>query len=176
MSYFAAAVVRGPGGWTSSEVDLSGVADIEEVADRLRDVDGAGGVAVMFVESDDSYLVILRVDEDDDLRVFGSDAMFAEESRLGALLLGDVEEPVLEIEDVIEADEESDDDEESDAAPPAPTDADPVGDADLLADLGVPAHKLLQLCAHEGMLPSDITAEICQLMGCADEMEELREA
>jgi hypothetical protein len=26
------------------------------------------------------------------------------------------------------------------------------------------------------MLPSDITAEICQLMGCADEMEELREA
>jgi putative tRNA adenosine deaminase-associated protein len=148
------------------------VADIEEVADRLRDVDGAGGVAVMFVESDDSYLVILRVDEDDDLRVFGSDAMFAEESRLGALLLGDVEEPVLEIEDVTEADE----DEESDAAPPAPTDADPVGDADLLADLGVPAHKLLQLCAHEGMLPSDITAEICQLMGCADEMEELREA
>jgi len=102
--------------------------------------------------------------------------MFAEESRLGALLLGDVEEPVLEIEDVTEADEETDEDEESDAAPPAPTDADPVGDADLLADLGVPAHKLLQLCAHEGMLPSDITAEICQLMGCADEMEELREA
>ena len=176
MAYFAAAVVRGPGGWTSSEVDLSGVADIEEVADRLRDVDGAGDVAVMFVESDDSYLVILRLDEDDELRVFGSDAMFAEESRLGALLLGDVEEPVLEIEDVTDVDEDAEEDEDTAVAPAVAADADPVGDADLLADLGVPAHKLLQLCAHEGMLPSDITAEICQLMGCADEMEELREA
>ena len=131
----------------------------------------------MFVESDDSYLVILRLDEGDDLRVFGSDAVFAEESRLGALLLGDIEEPVLEIEDVAEADDDADDDDESrDAAPPAPADADPVGDADLLADLGVPAHQLLELCAHEGMLPADITAEICELMGCADEIEELREA
>ena len=176
MSYFAAAVVRGSSGWTSSEVDLSGVADIEEVADRLRDLDGASSAAVMFVESDDSYLVILRLDEEDDLRVFGSDAVFAEESRLGALLLGDVEEPVLEIEDVIDVEETADEDDESPTVPAAPPDADPVGDADLLADLGVPGHKLLQLCAHEGMLPSDITAEICQMMGCADEMEELREA
>jgi len=36
VSYFAAAVVRGPKGWSSAEVDLSGAADIEEVADRLR--------------------------------------------------------------------------------------------------------------------------------------------
>jgi putative tRNA adenosine deaminase-associated protein len=177
VSYFAAAVVRGSTGWISSEIDLSGAADIEEVADRLRDVDGDASVAVMFVESDDIYLVILRLDEEDDLRVFGSDAMFAEESRLGALLLGDVEEPVLEIEDVADLDEDAeDDDEESDAVPAAPAEVDPVGDPDLLADLGVPAHRLLQLCAHEGMLPSDITAEICSLMGCADEMEELREA
>ena len=47
----------------------------------------------------------------------------------------------------------------SDSSPPP--DADPVGDADLLADLGVPATRLLTLCAHEGMLPSDITAELC---------------
>ncbi len=174
MSYFAAAVVRGSNGWTSSEFDLSGVADIEEVADRLRDIDAAATVSVMFVESDDSYLAIVRLDEDDELRIFGSDAMFAEESRLGALLLGDVEEPVIEIDDI--TDESETEEEGSDAAPASPTDADPVGDADLLADLGVPAHRLIQLCTQEGMLPSDMTAEICQLMGCADEMEELREA
>jgi putative tRNA adenosine deaminase-associated protein len=170
VSYFAAAVVSGPKGWSSSEVDLAGVADLEEVADRLRDVDPTANNSVLFIESDDSYLVILRVDESDDLRVFGSDAAFAEESRLGALLLGDVEEPVLDIEEV-EAESE-----DTDASTAAAADADPVGDADLLADLGVPAHKLLQLSAREGMMPADITAEICELMGCADEMEELREA
>jgi putative tRNA adenosine deaminase-associated protein len=60
--------------------------------------------------------------------------------------------------------------------PPLAPDADPAGDADLLSDLGVPAGTLLELCAHEGMLPSDITAEVCQAIGCGDEVEELREA
>lgn len=182
MSYFAAAVVRGPKGWASAEVDLSGAADIEEVADRLRDVDDDAQVSVMFVESDDAYLVILRLHEGEDLRVFGSDAAFAEESRLGALLLGDIEEPVLEIEDVdteepVDEDPDDPDDADDEVVPGVlAADADPVGDADLLADLGVPAHHLLQLCAHEGMLPADLTAEICQAMGCANEIEELREA
>ncbi len=175
MSYFAAAAVRGPKGWSSAEVDLSGVADIEEVADRLRDVDNEADVSLLFVESDDAYLVILRLDEGEDLRIFGNDAAFAEESRLGALLLGDVEEPVLEIEDVDAATTPTEED-ESEERPAAEPDADPVGDADLLADLGMPAHQLLQLCAHEGLLPADVTAEVCQRLGCADEIEELREA
>ena len=145
MSYFAAAVVRGPKGWAAAEVDLAGAADIEEVADRLRDVDNDADVSVMFVESDDSYLVIMRLDDGEDLRVFGSDKAFAEESRLGALLLGDVEEPVLEIEDVNGSDEPDGEDEEAEEPTAAEPDADPVGDADLLADLGVPAHKLLEL-------------------------------
>ena len=54
--------------------------------------------------------------------------------------------------------------------------AEPAGDADLLDDLGVPAGRLLELCAQEGMLPADITAELCQAIGCGDEVEELREA
>jgi len=46
----------------------------------------------------------------------------------------------------------------------------------LLSDLGVPASRLLALCGREGMLPADVTAEVCQLVGCGDEVEELREA
>ena len=173
VSYFAAAVVRGSGGWAASEIDLNGAADIDEVADRLRDVDPDAEVSLMFVESDDVYLAILRLDDGEDLRVFGSDSAFAEESRLGALLLGEVEEPALEIDDVAAGPaEESDDEPEQPAAEP---DADPMGDADLLADLGVPAQHLLNLCTSEGMLPSDVTAELCQALGCGDELEELRE-
>lgn len=168
-AHFAAAVVRGKAGWSAQELDLGAVADVDEVADMLRDVDPDASVSLLVVEADDTYLVIMRLDEGEDLRVFGSDSAFAEESRLGKLLLSDVEAPALEIDEDVDADS----DEDKPAADPG---ADPVGDADLLADLGVSAHKLLALCAQEGLLPSDITAEVCQMIGCGDEVEELRES
>lgn len=177
MSYFAAAVVRAAEGWSAAEVSLADAADVEDVADRLRDVDPDADVSLLFVESDDSYLVILRLDGGEDLRVFGSDAAFAEDSRLGALLLGDIGQPPIEIDaELAPPPADSTEDSEPDAAAAAAASVDPAGDADLLVDLGVPATRLLQLCAHEGMLPSDITAEVCQAIGCADEVEELRGA
>ena len=169
MSTFAAAVARGKNGWTASELDLGGLADIDEVADRLRDAEPDAELSLLFVEADDQYLVIIRLDDTDDLRVFGSDSAFADESRVGALLLGEIEAPALEIDDlaapvVDDADE-----------PSADPDADPVGDAEILTDLGVSSPRLLSLCGLEGMLPADVTAEICQRIGCGDEMEELRD-
>jgi putative tRNA adenosine deaminase-associated protein len=179
VSYFAAAVTRGAKTWAAAELDLNGAADIEEITDRLRDVAPDADVSLLFVESDDAYLVILRLDEGEDLRVFGSDSLFAEESRLGALLLGDIEEPALEIDDVVLAEPAAAPppvDEPEPAPAPATPDIEPVGDPDLLTDLGMPSHRLLELCAQEGMLPADIIAEVCQAIGAGDELEELREA
>jgi putative tRNA adenosine deaminase-associated protein len=177
VSYFAAAVVRGSDGWTAAEIDLNGAADVDEVADRLRDVDPDADVSLLLVESDDVYLAILRLDDGEDLRVFGSDSAFAEESRLGALLLGEIEEPALEIDEVAAGSpEEGDGGGDEPEQPVAEPDADPVGDADLLADLGIPARQLLELCASEGTMPSDVTAEVCLVLGCGDDIEELREA
>ena len=184
MSTFAAAVARGKNGWTASELELTGLADIDEVVDRLQDADPDAEVSLLFVEGDDQYLVILRLDEGEDLRVFGSDSAYAEESRIGALLLGDIEAPALEIDDLAspsamtldDADLDDEEDDEDEALPAADPDADPVGDAEILADLGISANRLLALCAQEGLLPSDVTAEICRRLGCADELDELREA
>jgi putative tRNA adenosine deaminase-associated protein len=170
VSYFAAAAVRGEKGWSAAEVDLTGVADIEEVADRLRDVDPDATVSLLFVESDDAYLVVLRLDEGEDLRVFGSDSAFAEESRLGARLLGDVETAVPDLDEVVaEATEDT-------APAPVDPDVEPIGDADLLADLGVPSARLLGLCAQEGMLPADVTAEVSAAIGAGDAVDQLRES
>jgi putative tRNA adenosine deaminase-associated protein len=191
MPYFAAAVVRSADrvaagtGWSASEMSLTDAADVEDVADRLRDVNPAADVSLLFVESDDSYLVIMRLDGGEDLRVFGSDSAFADESRLGALLLGEVSRDAPELEalanealepDSPELEAEPDESTVDTLLSPIVTDIDPAGDVDLLADLGVPAGKLLQLCFHDGMLPSDVTAEVCQAIGCGDEVEELREA
>ncbi|WP_433530379.1 tRNA adenosine deaminase-associated protein [Micromonospora sp. CA-263727] len=175
-SYFAAAVVREKGGWTAAELSLRGAADVDEVADRLRDVAPDADLSLLFVEADDTYLVILRLTEGEDLRVFGSDSAYAEESRLGALLVGDLKTSVTGLDDTEEprpvASSSGDDDNEQPAVDP---EADPVGEADLLADLGIPAQRLLALCAHEGMMPADVTAEVCQVLGCVDDVEELRE-
>ena len=193
MSYFAAAVVRSAGQWSAAQVSLADAADVEDVADLLRDTDPSADVSLLFVESDDAYLAILRLDSGEDMRVFGSDTAFAEESRLGALLLGEVEIPPMELDaeevatiplhlapvgdgvvslvDEGKAVVDVDADLKGD-----PTGSEPAGDPDLLDDLGVPASRLLALCAHGGLLPSDVTAEVCMLIGCGDEIEELREA
>jgi putative tRNA adenosine deaminase-associated protein len=172
VSTFAAAVARGKNGWTASELDLTGLTDIDEVVDHLRDVETDAELSLLFVEADDQYLVILRLDDSDDLRVFGSDSVFADESRVGALLLGDIEAPALEIDELAAPAPAADDDEEE---RPVDPDADPIGDAELLADLGISSHRLLTLCGLEGMMPADVTAEICKRIGCGDEMEELRD-
>jgi putative tRNA adenosine deaminase-associated protein len=172
VSTFAAAVARGKNGWTATELALTGVADLEEVVDRLRDSEPDADLSLLFVEADDQYLVILRLDEGEDLRVFCSDSAYADESRLGALLLTDIETPALELDDLIVPGAAAEDEDR----PVADPDADPVGDAELLADLDVSSHRLLTLCGLEGMLPADVTAEICQQLGCGDELEELREA
>jgi len=162
VSYFAAALVRGRKGWTSAELDLDGAEDVEAVADALREVDADAELSLLFVESDDEFLVILRLDEGDDLRVFGSDVAFAEESRVGEVLLAELED--TEVPAGLEDDEEDE---------PEVT-GHPVGDADLLADLGISARDLLALCAHEGMLPSDVMLEVSRKIGCADALLDLR--
>lgn len=172
MSYFAVALARGSSGWTVGELDLgrpSDLSDVEEVADLLRDFDTDATVSVLFVEVDDEYLGILRLDEGGDLRVFGSDEAFIDESPIGEALLAEEDRPApIELPD---------DDYESEGytdPPAAPDGVEPIGDADLLTDLGVPGVRLRSLVAAEGKLPSDVTAEICAVLGCADEVEELR--
>jgi putative tRNA adenosine deaminase-associated protein len=172
VSTFAAAVVRTKGTWAASELELAGVGDIDEVVDRLRDADSAAEVSLLFVETDDQYLTVLRLDEGEDLRVFASDSAFADESRLGSVLLSDVETPSVSLDDVAAPP----DDEDEEERPAADPDADPVGDADLLADLGIDSRRLLKLCGQEGLMPADVTAEICQALGCGDELEELRDS
>jgi putative tRNA adenosine deaminase-associated protein len=164
VSYFAAALARTPAGWTAEELDLDGVSDVDEVADRVRDVDGDAETALLFVEEDDEYVAILRVDAGaDDLRVFVSDALAAETYPVaGIFFAGAVEEEPPA----------ADDEDEETAAP----DSEPVGDADLLADLGTPRRDLIALVTHERTLPADVISEVCERAGCLDELEMLRGA
>jgi putative tRNA adenosine deaminase-associated protein len=159
VSYFAAALVRASQGWIATELDLDEIEVVDDAADLLREVDPDAPLALMFVEADDEYLVVFRLDNGDEMQVFASDAAFADDSRIGAVLLEELEE--------VEVTEEEDSDDPELLGVP-------VGEADLLADLGVSARDLLALCAHEGMLPSDVMLEISRKIGSADALIRLR--
>jgi putative tRNA adenosine deaminase-associated protein len=161
VSYFAAALARPRTGWVATEVDLDEAEDAESAADLVRELEPDAELALLLVEADDEFLVIARLDGGAELRVFGSDLAFADESRVGAALLSGLED----------ADVPSEDDEDSDEPELM---GQPVGDSDLLTDLGVSARDLLALCAHEGLLPADVMLEISRKIGCADALIELR--
>jgi putative tRNA adenosine deaminase-associated protein len=158
VPYFAAALARSGRSWAAYEMDLDGVADVDELADLVREVVGDAGTAVLFVEEDDEYVGIMRVDAGgEEPRVFLSDARAAAGYPAAALLV-----------QAAGVDAGSDED----AAPDF--DIRPSGDAALLADLGVPASDLLALVSAEGELPADVITEVCERAGCLDELEALR--
>jgi putative tRNA adenosine deaminase-associated protein len=171
VSYIATALARDASGWAGDELVLDEVEDLDSMVELIRDVVGEeADVVLLALEEDDEWVGVLRLDADDEPRVFVSDARVLETSDLAAVLgEGAVERTqVDESEDPDEPVAEPDD--EQGARP----DGEPVGDAELLADLGTPAGRLLALCAAESVLPGDVIAEVCEAAGCLDVLERLR--
>jgi putative tRNA adenosine deaminase-associated protein len=167
VSYFAVALARTGESWTGVEVDLDEIEDIEALTDLMRDLTGEGpGPALLMLEEDDEYVAIVRVDGGTgglgEPRVFLSDRRAVQGSDVAAMLW----------EEADAEDEEEEDDEDEGTRPVA----EPVGDAELLVDLGTPGAQLVDLCAEEGLLPADVLTTVCERAGCADVLEELREA
>ena len=173
MTYFAAALARRGSGWTGEEIALDDVEDLDGVVDSVRQAVGDDAeTALMLFEENDEWFGVVRIDEDGDPRVFVSDGRVVETSQVGGIL---GEAATVDDDDPVDVDddEDGDDDEEEEEAIRAA--GDPIGDPELLADLGVPGDKLLALCAEEGQLPADILSALCESAGCLDALEALRE-
>jgi putative tRNA adenosine deaminase-associated protein len=160
VPYFAAAVVQSPDGWSSREVDMDSIEDLDGLVELLRDL-SEGRTVLFFLEEDDEYLAVVRIDGDADPRTFISDDRAVAASPLAALVMEDVTPP----EDAVV------DDDDDDGVRP---DAEVAGDAEIVASFGIPAKKLIDLCATEGMLPADIVTAICESAGCGDAIDEIR--
>lgn len=162
MAYTATALIRSAGEWSGQECDLDDVADLDSLTDLVRDLAPDGATTVLFVEEDDDYVAVVRVDGDDEPRVFLSDQRAVAEYALVAKVFADA---VVVVDD-------SESDEDDDESPRA--EGRPAGDPELLADLGTPGPALLDLVAEEGMLPSDVIYALCERAGCVDVLEEVR--
>jgi putative tRNA adenosine deaminase-associated protein len=172
VPYFAAVLARRPSGWIGDEIELKGVEDLDGVVEEMRIVDEDAETLLLFVEENDEWFAVVRLDQDGDPRVFLSDGRAMETSELAALL-GEAA-AVAEMDDDDHHDDDDvdvDDDDDDEATQVA---GDPVGDIDVLADLGTPPARLVALCAAEGQLPADIMSALCETAGCLEALDALR--
>jgi putative tRNA adenosine deaminase-associated protein len=171
VPYFAAVLARHASDWTGDEIELKGVEDLDGVVDEMRSIDEEADTLLLFVEENDEWFAIVRVDQDGDPRVFLSDGRAMESSDLGALL-GEAATVAETADDEDDEDEDEDDEDDDDEATEVA--GDPVGDIDVLADLGTPGNRLIALCAEEGQLPADVMSVLCETAGCLEALDSLR--
>ena len=178
MPHFAALVAKDDDAWTTSEIELEELADIDEVAEVMRDASIHDGPVLLFVEQNDEWFAIMRVDGAGEPRTFISDARVVPGNELAATIFEEMPEEVVAIDivdDDFDDDEDADIDEPEEEEKPAPrADAEPRGATDVLADFGIGSAQLLAMCAAEGMLPADVIAAVCERLGCAEEIEVYR--
>jgi putative tRNA adenosine deaminase-associated protein len=166
VAYFAAMLARTSDGWIVSDRDLDEIDDLEGLADSMRKASVDDEPVLLFVEQEDMWFAVVRVDGEDDPRVFVSDAAAAARSSYGDMLLADIDGSGLADEDV---DTEYSEDDEPEPYPAS----EPVGDIEILADLGTLPDDLLDLCG-EGLMPTDALTAIAERAGFAEELEAVR--
>ncbi|MCB5168894.1 hypothetical protein LG634_29250 [Streptomyces bambusae] len=186
--YFAALLARTEDGWEASDTDLDNVETLSDLTELARESSADEEETVLvFIEQEDSWFAIVRVDGEDDPRIFVSDAAAAARSSYGEILLtdellgrepGSVDDELEELVDLDGTEDgepeppagaegyEDDLDEESgpaaEAVPPGP-----IGDLHILADLGLSQRELLSLS-------TDALGEIAEALGASEVLETVR--
>lgn len=225
VAYFAALLARSADRWTARDADLDQIEDVAGLVEFMREVpeddedEEEPDTSVLLLEQEDVWFAVIRLDADEDPRLFVSDMAAVSRSAYADLLLSadllpvgpdgrPAQQPAAaeagaddpDVEDVgddevgegiggaVGSDDEVDEVEDellngSGPNPAAnldeepgehrPLHSGPAGDADLLADFGVRASKLVGLCG-EGTVPADALADVAEALGAADELEEVR--
>ena len=176
--YFAALLARTEDGWEASDTELDDVETLSDLADLARESTGDDEDTVLvFIEQEESWFGIVRVDGEEDPRVYVSDAAAASRSSYGELLLtdellgrdpGDEDDLDALALTVLGAVEVEGDDESADGSVSADSvPHGPVGDARILDDLGIGEKELRAMS-------DDALGEIAEALGAADVLETVR--
>ncbi|PPS81479.1 tRNA adenosine deaminase-associated protein [Streptomyces sp. MH60] len=182
--YFAALLARTEDGWEASDTELDDVETLSDLADLAREASPDEDTVLVLIEQEDAWFGVVRVDGEEDPRIYVSDAAAAARSSYGEILLTDEllgREPgdagddldALDLdgtEDGESDDEEDDGDGDGTAAAAGSGEAvphGPVGDAEVLDDLGVSEKELRSMSG-------DAVGEIAEALGAADVLETVR--
>ncbi|MFE5486735.1 hypothetical protein [Streptomyces sp. NPDC056527] len=176
--YFAALLARTEDGWEASDTELDDVETLSDLTELAREASVDDDTVIVFIEEEDAWFGLLRIEGEDDPRIYVSDGAAAARSSYGEILtkelLGDDQDGDDDDLDALDLDgtedgeplDRGDDEEDSGTAADA-VPAEPVGDRLILADLGLSEKRLL-------LLESDALAEIADALGAAEVLEAVR--
>ncbi|MHB9860265.1 tRNA adenosine deaminase-associated protein [Streptomyces sp. YIM S03343] len=174
--YFAALLARTEDGWEASDTELDDVETLSDLADLAREASPDDDTVLVLIEQEDAWFGVVRVDGEEDPRIYVSDAAAAARSSYGEILLTDEllgREPGDDGSDLESLDldgtedgEPDDDDGDGPAADAVPHS--PVGDAGILEDLGIDEKEL------RGLDAEDALSAIAEALGASEVLETVR--
>lgn len=186
MSYFSAVLVPSGRAWTSRDADLVGVESLDDLVDTVRGSVG-GSTGLVLLEREDEWFALVRVDGEDDARVFVSDLPAARSSTYGPVFADpDVWSDAGSLRAAGLVGAGFDDtyasgfDDYEEHAPVADDDTPKLsevpwaGDLSLLEDLGVGGESLKAIVEADADDPARALTEIGERVGFLELLEELR--
>jgi putative tRNA adenosine deaminase-associated protein len=175
VAYFTAVLARAGSGWKARDVEIDETQTLDELADILRSVAIRDQPVLAIVEREDEWFSVIRVDGEDDPRVFVSDFHAVTHSRYSELLssAADVDsDPAVDDGDQEQA--------EADGDVPAVRQGSTAvvaawaGETDLLDDLGMNGRVLRRLVEDQGDDPGSVLVEVGDAVGFGEQLEALR--
>ncbi|MFJ8073405.1 hypothetical protein ACIQ7Q_05530 [Streptomyces sp. NPDC096176] len=177
--YFAALLARTQDGWEASDTELDDVETLSDLTDLARDASVDEDTVLVFIEQEDAWFGVLRVEGEEDPRIFVSDAAAAARSSYGEILTnellgGEDDDPADDLDALnLDGTEDGEPDEEDEDRADVPVQggeavpSGPVGDREILADLGLSEKELLAL-------DTDALMEIADALGAGEVLETVR--
>ncbi|WP_329127892.1 tRNA adenosine deaminase-associated protein [Streptomyces sp. NBC_01465] len=177
--YFAALLARTEDGWEASDTELDDVEALSDLTDLAREASVDEDTVLVVIEQEDAWFGVVRIDGEEDPRIYVSDAAAASRSSYGEILLTDEllgrdpadPDALEELADLDGTEDgEPDDDEDGDDTAVDEVDAvpaGPLGDTTILADLGLEEKALLSL-------GTDALADVADALGAAEVLETVR--
>ncbi|MBE4740474.1 MULTISPECIES: hypothetical protein [Streptomyces] len=173
--YFAALLARTEDGWEASDTELDDVETLSDLADLAREASPDDDTVLVLIEQEDAWFGVVRIDGEDDPRIYVSDAAAAARSSYGEILLTDellgrdpgddtADLDSLDLDGTEDGEPDDDDDDTSAEAVPHS----PVGDTEILDDLGVTEKELRALDA------DDALNSIAEALGASEVLETVR--
>ncbi|WP_053752738.1 hypothetical protein [Streptomyces sp. MMG1533] len=176
--YFAALLARTEDGWEASDTELDDVETLSDLADLAREASPDEDTVLVLIEQEDAWFGVVRLDGEEDPRIYVSDASAAARSSYGEILLTDEllgrdpddDEPdldALDLDGTEDGEDGDDDDEAEDGGSGELVPHGPVGDTLVLDDLGVSEKELKSLSA-------DAVTAIAEALGASEVLEAVR--
>ncbi|ANB07258.1 hypothetical protein SAM40697_3300 [Streptomyces ambofaciens] len=183
--YFAALLARTEDGWVASDTELDDVETLSDLADLAREASPDEDTVLVLIEQEDAWFGVVRVDGEEDPRIYVSDAAAAARSSYGEILLtdellgrdpgddgADLDALDLDGTEDGESDDEDEDEDGADGGDAAAGTAEavphgPVGDAEVLDDLGLSEKELRSMSG-------DAVGEIAEALGASEVLETVR--